>query len=116
MRPRSVTSWFFANRRTWGIPFSVAKPVDLVLDTKPKTGAGVSFSASVLIVGGGGGGGSGYLHPRVLMGESFTAHRQRPPMTEDPDYESNGGKFTNIAMGGDVCNYGGEGLVVIYYA
>ena len=64
----------------------------------------------------GGGGGSGYLHPRVLMGESFTAHRQRPPMTEDPDYESNGGKFTNIAMGGDVCNYGGEGLVVIYYA
>lgn len=63
----------------------------------------------------GGGGGSGYLHPRVLMGETFTGHRQYPPLTEDPDYQSNGGKFTNIAMGGDICSYGGEGLVVLYY-
>jgi hypothetical protein len=51
-----------------------------------------------------------------MMGETFAGHRQNPPMTEDPDYKSDGGKFTNIGYGGDICTYGGEGLVVIHYA
>ena len=63
----------------------------------------------------GGGGGSGFLHPRILMGETFTGHRQFPPLTEDPDYQANGGKQANIAHGGDIGNYGGEGLIIIYY-
>jgi hypothetical protein len=63
----------------------------------------------------GGGGGSGFVHPRVMLGETFTGHRQYPPMTEDPDFPTGGTTKTMHAHGGDMCNIGGDGLVIIYY-
>ena len=64
----------------------------------------------------GGGGGSGYIHPRVMLGETFTGAWHIPPMIDDPDYPGTLlGQYAPAAYGGDMGNQGGDGHVVIYY-
>ena len=65
---------------------------------------------------GGGGGGSGYVHPSVLMGGTFTGARQKPAMYEDSDLPKNKSYYsTPYAMGAGQCDHGGDGYVCIYY-
>lgn len=70
---------------------------------------------------GGGGGGSGYLHPSVVMGETFRGTGRIPYAFDDPDLTgtvvddnstAHGGAGLRTNGGGNV---GGPGYIVIYY-
>ena len=62
---------------------------------------------------GGGGGGSGRIHSSVLMGQTYTGTYHTPPFYYDPDlaYTST----DRYARGAEESNYGGHGLIVLYY-
>ena len=64
---------------------------------------------------GGGGGGSGYIDGTVLIGLTVAGNRQIPAFAYDPDLPTDGSSYVNHAFGGQFCNPGGDGYIVVYY-
>lgn len=62
---------------------------------------------------GGGGGGSGRIHSSVIMGQTYTGSHHIPPFFEDQDLSLD--TAARYARGADESNYGGHGLIVLYY-
>ena len=62
---------------------------------------------------GGGGGGSGRIHSSVIMGQTYTGSHHIPPFFNDPDLDLD--TAARYGKGADESNYGGHGLIVLYY-
>ena len=62
---------------------------------------------------GGGGGGSGYIHPNIIMGATYSGSWHIPPFYQDEDATDNGLYF--MGFGGLDDGHGGPGCIVFYY-
>ena len=62
---------------------------------------------------GGGGGGSGYIHPSLILAQTYTGSSRVPPFAHDPDLAVD--NAVQYATGGHEDGYGGPGVVIIYY-